>query len=118
MRLFRFYWENFDLIPKALALVLKPTGLMRRARENALRCRLQERDLPIGGLPSAFDGYRILHFSDLHIDEILDGGERLCQIVTGLVGLDDAHYYEVHDLDRAMADVDPARPCCVTGAFT
>ena len=84
MRLFDFYWENFDFMPKALRIVLKLSGLMKRASANALLYQLQEFEIPIEGLPRCFDGYRILHLSDLHIDEILDGGERLCQTVAGL----------------------------------
>ena len=189
IRLSRFYWENFDLMPKALGVVLRLTGLLSRARENAIHYRVREFDIPIAGLPPAFAGYRILHLSDLHIDEILDGGERLCQtvaqldydlcVVTGdyrfdtygmhdetmarmsrlikvltcpdgvvgilgnhdfiemvphlegmgmtvllneslaiergpyriwLVGLDDAHYYEVADLSRATSGVDASQP--------
>ena len=84
MRLFDFYWENFDFMPKALRIVLKLSGLMKWASANALLYQLQEFEIPIEGLPRCFDGYRILHLSDLHIDEILDGGERLCQTVAGL----------------------------------
>jgi len=189
IRLFRFYWENFDLMPKALGVVLKLTGLMGRARANAVSYRLRELDIPIAGLPPVFDGYRILHLSDLHIDEVLDGGVGLCRmlenleydlcVLTGdyrfdtygafdkviermsellsvlkgpdgvvgilgnhdfiemvpgleglgmrillnesvaiergghriwIAGLDDAHYYEVHDLERATADIDSSQP--------
>ncbi len=84
MRLFDFYWENYNFMPKALGVVLKLSRLMKRASANALLYRLQEFDIPIEGLPRCFDGYRILHLSDLHIDEILDGGERLYHTVAGL----------------------------------
>ena len=84
MRLFDFYWENFDFMPTALKLVLKLSGLMKRASSNTLLYRLQEFDIPIKKLPQCFAGYRILHLSDLHIDEILDGGERLCQTIAEL----------------------------------
>ena len=176
-------------MPKALAAVLRVTMSIDRARRNAVLYRVNEIDVPIGGLPSTFDGYRILQLSDLHIDQILDEGERLRQMVadldydlcvlTGdyrfdtygvydeamarmarlvaalrcpdgvvgilgnhdfiemvpelermgvtmllneslaiergrdriwLVGLDDAHYYEVADLARALAGVDTAQP--------
>lgn len=189
IRLFHFYWENFDLMPKVLGLLLKLCGLMGWARNNTLRYQVRQFDLPVANLPTAFSGYRILHLSDLHIDEILDGGERLREIVahldydlcviTGdyrfetygvhdevtrrmarlvealhcpdgvfgilgnhdfiemvpelealgmvlllnesaplrrgdqriwLVGLDDAHYYEVADLDHALAGVDRSEP--------
>jgi len=189
MRLFDFYWENFDFMPQALGVVLKLTGLMKWASANALRYRLHKFDIPIEGLPQCFEGYRILHLSDIHIDEILDGGEHLCDTVAGLeydlcvltgdyrfdtygvydemmtrmarlmevldcsdgvvsilgnhdfiemvpdfeamgmtvllnesiaiergerriwlVGLDDAHYYEVDDLPRATEKVDSSEP--------
>jgi hypothetical protein len=82
--LFQFYWENFDLMPKVLGVILRMTKLMDRARSNALRYQLLQMDVPVEGLPVTFEGYRILHLSDLHIDEILDGGERLCEMVAGL----------------------------------
>jgi hypothetical protein len=189
IRFLHFYWENFDLMPKALGVALKVTGLLEWARANALRYRVREVEVPIRGLSPAFAGYRILHLSDLHIDEIRDGGESLRRTIAGLeydlcvitgdyrfdtygvfdevvgrmaplldalrcrdgavgilgnhdfiemvphlealgmtvllneslaieregdriwlVGLDDAHYYEVHDLARAMAAVDAAQP--------
>ena len=189
IRVFRFYWENFDLMPKVLGVVLSMTGLMEWARANTLRYRLLEFEIPIEGLPQSFDGYRIMHLSYLHIDEIRDGGELLCHtvakleydlcVITGdyrfdtsgvfyetvermsrlmevlkcpdgvvgilgnhdfiemvphleglgmkmllneslaiergehriwLVGLDDAHYYEVADLARAIANVDASEP--------
>jgi hypothetical protein len=84
MRLFNFYRENFDLMPKALKAVLKLSGLLEWASANALEYQLQEFDIPVEGLSPCFDGYRILHLSDLHIDEIRDGGERLSQTVQGL----------------------------------
>jgi predicted MPP superfamily phosphohydrolase len=83
-RLMRFYWENFDVLPKALGATLRMTRLMGRARANALGYHLKEVDIPIRGLPDPFEGYRILHLSDLHIDEIIDGGERLFRMVAEL----------------------------------
>lgn len=43
-------------------------GLRRRAQRNALAIGLRENDVTIAGLPPAFDGYTILHLSDLHPD--------------------------------------------------
>jgi len=83
-RFFDFYWENFEFMPKALEVILKLSGSMKRASDNALCYRLQESDFPIEGLSRSFDGYRILHLSDLHIDRIRDGGDRLRRTVKGL----------------------------------
>lgn len=43
-------------------------GLYGRGRKNALTPRLVERDFSFPDLPASFDGYRILHISDSHLD--------------------------------------------------
>ncbi|MEJ2642234.1 MAG: CDP-archaeol synthase [Desulfosarcinaceae bacterium] len=50
-------------------------GLYRRGMRNALDLRLTAIQLAFDNLPSAFDGYRILFMSDLH----LDGQPGLCR---------------------------------------
>ena len=42
--------------------------LLKRGRQNALNIRKYHNDIIIEGLPTAFDGYTILHISDLHLD--------------------------------------------------
>jgi predicted MPP superfamily phosphohydrolase len=63
---------RFDAIESAaervLAGGLAAVGLAGRAVRNALDVRLVERELSLPGLPEAFDGYSILHLSDLHLD--------------------------------------------------
>jgi predicted MPP superfamily phosphohydrolase len=46
------------------------TPLFRRGRRNALDLELAELEIPLEGLPKAFDGYRILHLSDTHFDAL------------------------------------------------
>jgi predicted MPP superfamily phosphohydrolase len=43
-------------------------GLWPRGVRNALQVRPVRIEVPVRGLPEAFDGYRILHLSDFHID--------------------------------------------------
>lgn len=45
------------------------TPLDERGRRNALDLRLAEFELAFPALPQSFDGYRILHVSDTHLDE-------------------------------------------------
>ncbi|WP_050750594.1 metallophosphoesterase [Paramagnetospirillum magneticum] len=52
------------------ALALRLAGLWNRGRENARRVRLLDLDLPCPGLPTAFDGFSILHLSDLHVGNV------------------------------------------------
>jgi predicted MPP superfamily phosphohydrolase len=43
-------------------------GIYARGRRNALAIKRVERDFFFPDLPAAFDGYRILHLSDTHLD--------------------------------------------------
>lgn len=47
---------------------LKLTPFYRRGVRNALDVQRIEFDVEVPGLPAAFDGYRILHVSDTHLD--------------------------------------------------
>jgi predicted MPP superfamily phosphohydrolase len=47
---------------------LKLCGLYRRGHRNSLDFQAKRLDLPLEGLPAAFDGFTLLHLSDLHID--------------------------------------------------
>lgn len=57
----------FRVIETALAAGLAVTGLARRGRRNALDLRVRRVDFHFPHLPPAFDGYAILHLSDLHL---------------------------------------------------
>lgn len=50
--------------------VLRLVGLHARARRNAIDLRLAEVTFAFPDLPAAFDGYTLLHLSDLHIDSV------------------------------------------------
>ena len=72
---------------------LRATPLYARGRANALDLRRVELVLKIRGLPPSFDGYRILHLSDTHLDvlpelvpvvhDLLDGAEVDLLALTG-----------------------------------
>lgn len=57
---------------RGLEAGLKVTGLHARGRRNAADTQLNRFDITLNGLPPAFDGYTILHMSDLHADGPLD----------------------------------------------
>ena len=50
--------------------LLKATGLFGLGFDNAKRIRVIAQEVPIFNLSAAFEGYRILHLSDLHLDSI------------------------------------------------
>ena len=63
-----FHLENWKSAPWLIRTGLRLVGMLERGRRNALDIRLVHNDVPIAGLPRAFDGYRILQLSDLHLD--------------------------------------------------
>jgi predicted MPP superfamily phosphohydrolase len=54
-------------IELGVRLAARLTGLHRRGWRNAMDLRVREVDFRLPDLPPAFDGYRILHLSDLHV---------------------------------------------------
>jgi predicted MPP superfamily phosphohydrolase len=63
-----FQLKNWYASPPLIKASLCILGLRQRGRRNALNIALRQHDVPVAGLPAAFDGYTILHLSDLHLD--------------------------------------------------
>ncbi len=64
----RFHLENWYAAPAVIRTCLKLTGLYGRAMRNALQVPLVENRIRLPSLPAAFNGIRILHISDPHVD--------------------------------------------------
>ena len=87
--------------------LLRLTPLHARGLGNALDLRLTELELAPAGLPRAFEGYRILHLSDTHLDilpaladaaaPLLDGLEVDLLVLTG-----DIHGYARHPVSASV----------------
>ncbi len=63
-----FRLREWYLAPALIRGCLRVVGMLKRARRNALAIRVVENQLPIVGLDPAFDGFTLLHLSDLHVD--------------------------------------------------
>jgi predicted MPP superfamily phosphohydrolase len=63
-----FHIENMLWLHWLIRLGLRLTGLYGRGRRNALRTTVRRNRVEITGLAPAFDGFTILHLSDLHLD--------------------------------------------------
>ena len=63
-----FHPENWYSVHSLLRSLLKLSGVYWRGRRNTTRHRVVDNDIVIGALPAAFDGFTILHLSDLHVD--------------------------------------------------
>lgn len=60
--------------------LLKYSGFTDRGRRNCSDYRLEHNDVYLPDLPVAFDGYTILHLSDLHTDGLVDEGAGIIRI--------------------------------------
>src|SRR5258705_11160781 len=79
-----FHLENLYLAPAVIRTALKLMGLYWRARRNAERIIVRRNDVKFAALPSLFDGYTILHISDLHVEMNEVAMQNLIQLVGGL----------------------------------
>lgn len=73
--------EEMRCISAVVGTLLKYTGFRTRARQNCFDYRLERNHVYLPDLPVEFDGYTILHLSDLHADGRADDGEGLVRIV-------------------------------------
>lgn len=60
--------ENAEWLMIFIYYSLKLTGLFNYGRRNMLDIQRVENEVMIPGLPRAFDGFTLLHLSDLHLD--------------------------------------------------
>lgn len=63
-----FHIENWYSIHALIRLTLRGLGLYRRGLRNATAIQIRHNTVIIPRLPAAFDGFTLLHLSDLHLD--------------------------------------------------
>jgi predicted MPP superfamily phosphohydrolase len=63
-------WNLFRKLLKIFVFILKTTGYYRKGYGNAKHIIPKQIKLKFRNLLKAFDGYKILHLSDLHLDSI------------------------------------------------
>jgi predicted MPP superfamily phosphohydrolase len=102
-------WRHgiFAVLLDLFGAALRLTPLFGRGLRNALNPGLTELEISLPGLPRAFDGYRILHVSDTHLDilpavaepaqRLLDGVEVDLLALTG-----DVHGLPSHPLSQSV----------------
>ena len=79
-----FHIENWYSVHRLIRNSLRVMLLHGRGRRNARQISLRENTVTLAGLPAAFDGYRILHISDLHLDMAGDIPAALIEAVAPL----------------------------------
>ena len=82
----RSLWRN-RVFSAGLAMFYAGARLLRldrRGRRNALDIQLVGRSISFPDLPRAFDGYRILHLSDTHLDCLPELAAVASRLITGI----------------------------------
>jgi uncharacterized protein len=70
-------WFNKHIKAGLLKLAFRLAGIYGRGIRNSTALVINTVELKVPGLPSAFQGFRILHLSDFHIDGVNGLAERL-----------------------------------------
>ncbi len=79
-----FHPENSTATQAIIRIVLQLTGLYWRARRNTARIVVRQNDIVSRHLPARFDGFTILHLSDLHVDLNEAAMRRVSELVADL----------------------------------
>jgi len=90
-----FHIENWYSCHSFIRNTLKLMGLYWRGRKNTTRVQTRLNPIESEGLPPAFDGFTILHISDMHVDMNPGAMHRLIELL--------------HDIDYDI--------CVLTGDF-
>jgi len=76
--------ENMPVMQAIIELVLRMTGTYWLGLANAGKVQLRQNIVRLPKLPSAFDGFTILHLSDLHADLSGPAMRRAAELARGL----------------------------------
>ncbi len=79
-----FHLENWYSIHSVIRSALRLSLLHGRGRRNALALRVRHNRVSIPALPPAFEGFTLLHLSDLHLDMNAQLPRVLSEAVAGL----------------------------------
>ncbi len=76
-----FHIENWYSLRSVIRSTLKLTGLYWRGRRNAERIQVRHHHVKLPELPASFDGFTILHLSDMHVDFSHGAMQRLIELL-------------------------------------
>lgn len=79
-----FYPENWYSVHGFIRACLRLSGLSQRAERNARHHQIRHHRVLIPRLPKAFEGVRLLHLSDLHVDMEPRNTHALCDLLRDL----------------------------------
>ena len=79
-----FHIENLPFSHALIEGVLRLSGLYWQGRRNASELRVKQNEVALRRLPRPFDGFKILHLSDLHTDMSEEAMDCLFSLLPGL----------------------------------
>jgi uncharacterized protein len=79
-----FHIENWYSVHSVIRTTLKLMGLYWRGRKNAEQIQVRHNHISMKRLPSRFDGFTLLHISDLHVDMNEGAMRRLTELLPDL----------------------------------
>jgi predicted MPP superfamily phosphohydrolase len=79
-----FHIENWYSVHSLIRTALKLSGLYGRGRRNAERILVKHNEIMFKELPPLFDGFTVLHISDMHVDINEGAMRRLVELIGGL----------------------------------
>ena len=79
-----FHAENWTSLHGLIRVTLKASGLYWYGRRNTAKLRLLENRIRLGHLPRDFDGFTLLHLTDLHVDTNIPAMDRMIEMIAGL----------------------------------
>jgi hypothetical protein len=79
-----FHPENWYSAHSILRAALRLTGLYSRGNKNTQRIQVRHNFIEVPALPASFEGFTILHITDMHADMNPGATERLIEILPDL----------------------------------
>lgn len=102
------HWKALLFMMKSFKLFLNIVGLYKRGVRNAEDIKLKNNDLYFHNLPKAFEGFTILHISDLHLDGMKGLVDRVLKMLDNrtvdLCVLTGDYRTELHGLNRHIIE--------------
>ena len=101
-----FHPENWYSTHSLIKQIIRLSGMYGRGQRNACNIQVKENVLRFPQLPKQFDGYTILHLSDLHVDMYDEATDALIETINSLS-------YDICVLTgdyraQTFGDIDPA----------
>ena len=79
-----FHFENLTALPTLIRTVLKVSGAYRPGQRNAANVEIRHNIVESRLAPASFDGFKLLHLSDLHADISELAMARVCELLRDL----------------------------------